>query len=197
MFFFIGTYLNTCIEGFEDEKEAIKTSVETYLKNSTQFTSNSLAIVTWINKATTTLNLRRLLSLLPHHNEAPAWLPSEDRRLLLTEDLRKKADIVVAKDGSGKYKKISDALKHVPDKSNKRTVIYVKKGVYYENVRVEKTKWNVMIIGDGMTSTIVSANLNFLDGTPTFSTATFGKFWYFYMTIIEVLPKLPKMFFIC
>ncbi|KAG2372076.1 Pectinesterase inhibitor 24 Pectin methylesterase [Vigna angularis] len=169
-----GTYLHTCIEGFEDEKEAIKTSVVSYLKNSTQFTSNSLAIVTWINKATTKLNLRRLLSL-PHHNEAPAWLPSKDRRLLLTEDLRKKADIVVAKDGSGKYKKISDALKHVPDKSNKRTVIYVKKGIYYENVRVEKTKWNVMMIGDGMTSSIVSANLNFVDGTPTFSTATFGK----------------------
>ena len=170
----IGTYQQTCIEGFEDGKEAIKTSVVSYLKNSTQFTSNSLAIITWINKAATTLNLRRLLSL-PHQNEAPEWLPSKDRRLLLTEDLRKKADIVVAKDGSGKYKKISDALKHVPNESNKRTVIYVKRGVYYENVRVEKTKWNVMIIGDGMTSTIVSASLNFVDGTPTFSTATFGQ----------------------
>ncbi|KAL9321650.1 hypothetical protein ACSQ67_009703 [Phaseolus vulgaris] len=171
----LSTYQQTCIEGFEDGKEAIKTSVVSYLKNSTQFTSNSLAIITWINKAATTLNLRRLLSL-PHQNEAPEWLPSKDRRLLLTEDLRKKADIVVAKDGSGKYKKISDALKHVPNESNKRTVIYVKRGVYYENVRVEKTKWNVMIIGDGMTSTIVSASLNFVDGTPTFSTATFAVF---------------------
>ncbi|ESW20756.1 hypothetical protein PHAVU_005G012000 [Phaseolus vulgaris] len=170
-----GTYQQTCIEGFEDGKEAIKKSVVSYLKNSTQFTSNSLAIITWINKAATTLNLRRLLSL-HHQNEAPEWLPSNDRRLLLTEDLRKKADIVVAKDGSGKYKKISDALKHVPNESNKRTVIYVKRGVYYENVRVEKTKWNVMIIGDGMTSTIVSASLNFVDGTPTFSTATFAVF---------------------
>ncbi|CAJ1958691.1 unnamed protein product [Sphenostylis stenocarpa] len=169
------TYQQTCIEGFENEKEAIKTSVVSYLKNSTQFTSNSLAIITWINKAATTLNLRRLLSL-PHQNEAPEWLHSQDRRLLLTQDLRKKADIVVAKDGSGKYKKISDALKHVPKESSNRTVIYVKRGVYYENVRVEKTKWNVMMIGDGMTSTIVSASLNFVDGTPTFSTATFSVF---------------------
>ena len=80
----------------------------------------------------------------------------------------------MAKDGSGKYKKKFDALKHVLNNSNKRTVIYVKRGVYYENVRVEKTKWNVMIIGDGMTSTIVSGSRNFVDGTPTFSTATFG-----------------------
>ena len=80
----------------------------------------------------------------------------------------------MAKDGSGKYKKKFDALKHVLNKSNKRTMIYVKKGVYYEDVRVEKTRWNVMIIGDGMTSTIVSGSRNFVDGTPTFSTATFG-----------------------
>ncbi|KHN26433.1 Putative pectinesterase/pectinesterase inhibitor 24 [Glycine soja] len=170
-----GTYQQTCIEGFEDAKEAIKSSVVSYLRNSTQFTSNSLAIITWISKAATTLNLRRLLSL-PHQNEAPEWLHSKDRKLLLTEDLREKAHIVVAKDGSGKYKKISDALKHVPNNSNKRTVIYVKRGVYYENVRVEKTKWNVMIIGDGMTSTIVSGSRNFVDGTPTFSTATFAVF---------------------
>ncbi|KHN41369.1 Putative pectinesterase/pectinesterase inhibitor 46, partial [Glycine soja] len=84
-----------------------------------------------------------------------------DRKLLLTKDLRKKDHIVVAKDGSGKYKKKFDALKHVLNKSNKRTMIYVKKGVYYENVRVEKTRWNVMIIGDGMTSTIVSGSRNF------------------------------------
>jgi pectin methylesterase-like acyl-CoA thioesterase len=120
------------------------------------------------------VNFRRLLSL-SHQNEEPNWLHHKDRKLLQKDtDLKKKADIVVAKDGSGKYKTISAALKHVPNKSDNRTVIYVKKGIYYENVRVEKTKWNVMIIGDGMNVTIVSGSLNFIDGTPTFSTATFG-----------------------
>ena len=168
-----GTYQQTCIEGFEDAKEALRISVANYLKNSTEFTSNSLAIITWINKAATTLNMRRLL-ISPYQNEAPEWLHSKSRNLLRAEDLKSKADIVVAKDGSGKYKKISDALKHVPNKSDKRTVIYVKRGVYYENVRVEKTKWNVVMIGDGMIATIVSGSRNFVDGTPTFSTATFG-----------------------
>ncbi|KAK2385909.1 putative pectinesterase/pectinesterase inhibitor [Trifolium repens] len=170
-----GTYQQTCIEGFEDTKEELKKSVVSYLKNSTEYTSNSLAIITWINKVSNTLNLRRLMSL-PYENESPKWLNSKDRKLLVTKDLRSKADIVVAKDGSGKYKTISEALKHVPNKSNKRTLIYVKKGIYYENVRVEKTKWNVMIIGDGMTASVVSGRLNVVDGTPTFSSATFAVF---------------------
>ncbi|WJX36547.1 pectinesterase [Trifolium repens] len=169
-----GTYQQTCIEGFEDTKEELKKSVVSYLKNSTECTSNSLAIITWINKVSNTLNLRRLMSL-PYENESPKWLNSKDRKLLVTKDLRSKADIVVA-NGSGKYKTISEAIKHVPNKSNKRTLIYVKKGIYYENVRVEKTKWNVMIIGDGMTASVVSGRLNVVDGTPTFSSATFAVF---------------------
>ncbi|KAM7511837.1 hypothetical protein LguiB_010712 [Lonicera macranthoides] len=109
-------------------------------------------------------------------NTKNAWLRGGDRRLLQSTSGKIKADIVVALDGSGKYKRISDALKAVPDKSKNRFVIYVKKGVYYENVRVEKPKWNVMMIGDGMDATIVSGRLNFVDGTPTFSSATFAVF---------------------
>ncbi|OIW08144.1 hypothetical protein TanjilG_06687 [Lupinus angustifolius] len=170
-----GTYQQTCIDGLEETKQTLKNTVESYLQNSTEFTSNSLSIITWINNAANTVNLRRLLSL-PYQNEEPKWLHSKDRKLLQTVDLKKKADIVVAKDGSGKYRKISDALKAVKDKNKKRTVIYVKKGIYYENVRVEKNKWNVMIIGDGMSASIVSGSLNFVDGTPTFSSATFAAF---------------------
>ncbi|KAK2354268.1 pectinesterase [Trifolium repens] len=171
-----GTYQQTCIDGLEEAEEALKSSITTNLKNSTEFTSNSLAIITWLNKAANSVKFRRLLSL-SHQNEEPNWLHPNDRKLLQKDtDLKKKADIVVAKDGSGKYKTISAALKHVPDKSDNRTVIYVKNGTYYENVRVEKTKWNVMIIGDGMNVTTVSGSLNFVDGTPTFSSATFAVF---------------------
>ncbi|KAL5061927.1 hypothetical protein RYX36_023664 [Vicia faba] len=172
-----GTYQQTCIDGLGEAEEALKSSISTNLKDSTELTSNSLAIIAWLNKAASSVNFRRRLLSLSHQNDQPNWLHPKHKKLLQTDnDLKKKADIVVARDGTGKYKTISDALKHVSDKSDKRTVIYVKKGTYYENVRVEKNKWNVMIIGEGMNVTTVSGSLNFVDGTPTFSSATFAVF---------------------
>jgi hypothetical protein len=53
----------------------------------------------------------------------------------------------------------------------------VKKGEYVENIDLDKNTWNVMIRGDGMTETVVTGSRNFMDGTPTFETATFGKFF--------------------
>lgn len=171
-----GTSHQTCIDGLA-EATTLKTSVHDYLKNSTELTSNSLAIVSWIYKVASSVNMRRLMSYADHKHKVPKWLHPKDRKLLQSSgDLKQKADAVVAKDGSGKYKTISAALKAVPEESKKRFVIYVKQGVYFENVRIEKNKWNVMMIGDGMNATIVSASLNFVDGTPTFSTATFGKY---------------------
>lgn len=170
-----GTYQDTCIDGFENT--TLRANVSEYLKDSTEFTSNSLALIKGISNAAESLKFRRRL-LTSDDEDMPHWLSPNDRNLLQSSKKPStiKADVVVAKDGSGKYKTISDALKAVPDKSKKRFVIYVKKGVYYENVRVEKPKWNVMMIGDGKDSTIVSGRLNYVDGTPTFSSATFGKY---------------------
>lgn len=161
-----GTCYETCIDGLKEAKESLFEGVSNVMKNSTELTSNSLAIVSWLSDIAGSVKLRRRL----------LWLRSGERKLIESSDLRKKADIVVAKDGSGRYKTIGDALKAVPDQSKKRSVIYVKKGTYYENVRVEKTKWNVVMVGDGKTATVVSGSLNFVDGTPTFSTATFGNY---------------------
>ncbi|RVW44998.1 putative pectinesterase/pectinesterase inhibitor 46 [Vitis vinifera] len=168
-----GTYQETCINGFESGN--LRSSVLEFLKNSTEFSSNSLAIITEISKLSGSISSRRLMGL--PEDKVPKWLSAKDRKLLQSSStLKKKADAVVATDGSGKYKTISEALKAVPDKSKKSFVIYVKKGVYNENVRVEKSKWNVLMIGDGMNKTVVSGKLNFVDGTPTFSTATFAVF---------------------
>ena len=126
-------------------------------------------IHTWLGKIADSFKLRRRLL-----SADVAVDFNVGRRLLQSTDLRKVADIVVAKDGSGKCKTISTALKDVPEKSDKRTVIYVKKGVYFENVKVEKTMWNVVVVGDGESKSIVSGKLNVIDGTPTFQSATFG-----------------------
>ncbi|KAK9218278.1 hypothetical protein WN943_006915 [Citrus x changshan-huyou] len=168
-----GTYQETCIDGLEEAKPGFRARVLEYLRNSTEMTSNALAILTGISKVESSLKLRRLLGEPPHE-----WLRPEDRKLLQSpaENWKKNANAVVGKDRFAKYKTINDALRAVPDKSKKKFIIYIKKGVYVENVRIEKPKWNVVMIGDGMNETIVSGHRNFIDGTPTFSTATFAVF---------------------
>ncbi|MBA0694923.1 hypothetical protein Goari_005185, partial [Gossypium aridum] len=170
------TYHQTCIDGFEEFNGVInRDDIDNHLKFSSEVTSNSLAIITWISKVKTAFNLRRRRLMNLEAREEHQWRSHRERVLLeSSNELKKKADIIVAKDGSGKFKTIMEAIKAVPKKSKKkRTVIYVKKGVYKENVKVEKNKWNVTMIGDGMNSTIVTGKLNVVDGTPTFSTATF------------------------
>ncbi|KAK9099639.1 hypothetical protein Syun_026684 [Stephania yunnanensis] len=174
-----GTYQQTCIDGFQNVTQEIWNVASQHLNNSTQYTSNSLAIITGISNFVTSFKLRRLMSYEDCDHGFPDWASRRSRELkqmFQTPVSKIKADVVVAKDGSGNYMSITAALKAVPEKSKKRFVIYVKKGVYYENVRVEKSMWNVTMIGDGMNATIVSGSLNFIDGTPTFSSATFAVF---------------------
>ncbi|KFK24935.1 hypothetical protein AALP_AA8G044100 [Arabis alpina] len=168
----VETYQETCMEALvEANKTSLASFGETHLKNSTEMTSNALAIITWLGKIADSVKLRR--RLMASAGDMPTM---DGRKLLEGGDLRKIANIVVAKDGSGRYRTISEALMEVEEKNEKRTIIYVKKGIYLENVRVEKTKWNVVMVGDGQSKTIVSAGLNFIDGTPTFQTATFAVF---------------------
>uniref|UniRef100_A0A1J3JQJ6 Pectinesterase n=1 Tax=Noccaea caerulescens TaxID=107243 RepID=A0A1J3JQJ6_NOCCA len=166
------TYQETCMESLAEFNDPqLKTYGESHLKNATEMTSNALAIITWLGKIADSFKLRRRLLTTDVAVDFHVG-----RRLLHSTDLRKVANIVVAKDGSGKYRTISRALQDVPEKSNKRTVIYVKKGVYFENVKVEKKMWNVVVVGDGESKSIVSGRLNVIDGTPTFKTATFAVF---------------------
>ncbi|KAL3645238.1 hypothetical protein CASFOL_010418 [Castilleja foliolosa] len=168
-----GTYQQTCIDDLETASSGTSRFASENFKNSNEYTSNSLAILSSFEQSIDALGSiggrRRLMSL-----DGPGWVSGKDRRLLQSPSSKIKADAVVAKDGSGKYKTIKAALAAVPEKSEKRFVIYVKKGVYYENVRVEKKMWNVMMVGDGKGATVVSGSLNVVDGTPTFQSATFA-----------------------
>ncbi|KAG0492399.1 hypothetical protein HPP92_005797 [Vanilla planifolia] len=167
------TDLHTCLDGLDPKLNELKARVAITMKNSTELTSNSLALLRQIEDFVSPLKFRRRRLFGEH----PPWMSSADRRRLTSSsDWSKKANAVVAKDGSGKYNTIAAALAKVPKNRSKRFVIYVKKGVYYENVRIETSMWNVMIVGDGMDATVVSGCLNFVDGTPTFSTATFAVF---------------------
>ena len=150
----------------------ITQSLKSAMSRSTEFTSNSLAIVAKILAALSDFGvpIHRRRRLLVSQQQTPEWAR---RRLLQTAGL--KPDVTVAGDGTGDVKTVNEAVARVPKKSLKVFVIYVKGGTYVENVVMDKGKWNVMIYGDGKTKTIISGSKNFVDGTPTYETATFGK----------------------
>lgn len=115
----------------------------------------------------------------------PEWVSLGDRRLL--QEVKPKPDVTVASDGTGDCKTIREAVGRIPKKSKTRFVIYVKAGTYLENNILDKSKWNVMMYGDGKDKTIVSGSLNFVDGTPTFSTATFGNYSFSSITNYKIV----------
>ncbi|KAG6668988.1 hypothetical protein I3843_01G203600 [Carya illinoinensis] len=100
----------------------------------------------------------------------PEWLSVADRRLLQSSSVT--PNVVVAADGSGDYKTVSEAVAAAPSNSKTRYVIRIKAGVYRENVEVSKKKKNIMFLGDGRTSTIITASRNVVDGSTTFTSAT-------------------------
>jgi pectinesterase len=73
-------------------------------------------------------------------------------------EAREKADIIVAKDGSGNFRTIQGALDSVPVNNTKNITILIKKGIYNEKLFV--TKSNIALVGEDRDSTrIVFAEL--------------------------------------
>ncbi|KAH7656018.1 Pectinesterase protein [Dioscorea alata] len=161
----------TCMNGFMDFNvdPSQLPSFPFTSNNISKFISNSLAI----NKAISPTNFgrhRRLLS-----SDFPTWLSISDRKLLQSSNV--KANLIVAKDGSGNYKTISEAIaasSKLRKDTSSRFIIHVKAGVYKENVEIKTSMKNIMIIGDGIDKTIVTGSKNVQDGSTTFRSATFA-----------------------
>lgn len=166
-------FANTTGNAAEKMKKALKTSMK--------LSSNGLAMVSQISSMLSELQIpgisrRRLLEIpVLGHDDYPDWANPGMRRLLAAGS-KVKPNVVVAKDGSGQFKTIQEAIDQVPKRKNNATyVIHIKAGVYQEYVLVKKTLTHLMLIGDGPKKTIITGNKNFIDGTPTFKTATVGK----------------------
>ncbi|CAD6265303.1 unnamed protein product [Miscanthus lutarioriparius] len=115
---------------------------------------------------------RRLLSI---EEDTPQWVNGPERRLLKGNFQGKlKPNVVVAKDGSGKFKTINDALNAMPKQYTGRYLIYVKQGVYEEYVTITRAMENVTMYGDGAMKTVITGSRNFADGLTTYKTATFN-----------------------
>ncbi|OWM71208.1 hypothetical protein CDL15_Pgr011335 [Punica granatum] len=171
------TFQESCLDAFENTTGDAGEKMKQILKTSRELTSNAMAMVSQISTIVGSLNVsaigRRLMSEDTRNGEIPNWVDNRGRMLLAATPANIKPDVIVAKDGSGKYKTIGEALKDVPPKNTKNFVIYIKEGVYAERVLVDKNMANVMMIGDGPKKTIVTGHLNFVDGVQTSATATF------------------------
>lgn len=171
------TNQQTCRNGFIDYNlSSHLNSFPVVLSDFSKMLRNSLAInkaaassVTALSNTNKTRS-RRLLS-----DGFPEWVSAGDRKLLQLSGGAPAADVVVAQDGSGNYKTISEAVA-ASKSGGKRFVIHVKAGVYKENVVIKRSMKNLMLVGDGIGATIVTGSKNAQDGSTTFASATFGKF---------------------
>ena len=82
--------------------------------------------------------------------------------------------ITVAKDGSGNFRTVGEAVAAAPSRSDARTVIRVKAGTYEENVEVPADKTNIALVGEGRDVTVITGSRSAADGWTTFRTATVG-----------------------
>lgn len=178
------TYQETCLDGFEGVKGDSGAKMRRFLNTSMEMTSNGLAMVTGLSSIVGSIvssaqhvNSRRLL----HLDAVPTddgWINSAMRRFLEESDFDRtqiNPDLVVAKDGSGNFTTINEALPHVPKKSKETFTLYIKEGVYEEKVMINSSLKHLLMVGDGPTKTKITGKLNFKDGTNTYQTATVGK----------------------
>ncbi|KAE9601560.1 putative pectinesterase [Lupinus albus] len=184
-----------CKQLFQDAKEDLAASISelgrnsklkkdlnTLFQDSREFISNSLAIVKKVGSLLSTFQSigGRLLSenydssVYSLDKEGyPEWIKHEDRRVLKAADDKPKPNVTVAKDGSGDFKTISEALEKMPEKYKGRYVVFVKEGVYDETVTITKKMQNITLYGEGSQKSIITGNKNFRDGVRTFLTASF------------------------
>ncbi|KAI7739808.1 hypothetical protein M8C21_024272, partial [Ambrosia artemisiifolia] len=84
------------------------------------------------------------------------------------------ANFVVAQDGSGGFSTITNAIEAAENQriGTDRVVIYVKKGIYKENIIIKKSMTNLLLYGDGIDATVITNDRNIYDGVLTSNTAT-------------------------
>lgn len=158
------TYLESCKDTINDLGVSDSMLPLMMSNNVSKLITNSLALH---NKAS---------SVFPqtYQDDLPTWVKASDRKLL--QEPSPSPDLVVAQDGSGDYSNIKAALEAAEKSSgNGRFVIYIKSGVYKEYLEIGKKLENIMLVGDGMTKTIITGNKRSGGGVDTFHTATVGK----------------------
>ncbi|RLN34067.1 pectinesterase-like [Panicum miliaceum] len=166
----------TCLDGFAgpsaSEDGRVRPYIQRRIYHAAHLVSNSLAMLRRLPQR------RRGREALEGYGRVrrgfPSWVSAGDRRRLLQQQAGAAAapDLVVAKDGSGNFTTVGEAVAAAPNNSEARFVIYIKAGGYFENVEVGPEKTNLMFVGDGMWKTVIKASRNVVDNSTTFRSAT-------------------------
>lgn len=130
------TNQDTCTEGFDELNGYVKNQLSDKLKDLSELVSNTLAIYSASGGGddddfigAPIQNRRRRLLIDEVDNERfPIWLSRRERMLLDMPVSSMNADAIVSKDGNGTFKTITEAIKKVPEHSNRRFIIYVRAG---------------------------------------------------------------------
>ncbi|GMI72137.1 hypothetical protein like AT3G05610 [Hibiscus trionum] len=177
------TSQQTCIDSFAEKNGEAAEKMKSILKTSQELNMNALGMMYGIASIAKDLNIpnignidtasfqRKVLS--EKSNDFPGWMSHSDRKLLQTNSGNIQPNVVVAKDGSGKYDSIAKALAEVPKMNTQRFVIHAKAGVYNEKFEIPKGADHVMLVGDGPTKTVITNNISVVKSkVTTFHTAT-------------------------
>ncbi|MQM16118.1 hypothetical protein Taro_049072 [Colocasia esculenta] len=114
------------------------------------------------------------------HDVVPAGLRFDGRQLAEGDlwRVRVNSSVVVAKDGSGNFTTISDAIAAAPNRTDVVEdgyfKIVVREGVYQENVVVGREKKNLFLVGAGINRTVITGNRSVYDNYTTYNSATFA-----------------------
>ncbi|KAM3693853.1 hypothetical protein ACJW31_07G015700 [Castanea mollissima] len=163
----------TCLESLDSASGPLKPALQNSITNAHKHVSNSLSILSSQfpqNISQHSQNNRRLVDV-----GVPTWISKklESRtRMLDGEYDPSRVQLIVAADGTGNFTTITDAINFAPNNSNDQTEIYVKQGVYEENVVIPSYKLNIFLRGEGTDATIITGNRSVVDGWTTFSSAT-------------------------
>jgi pectinesterase len=167
----IQTWLSAAItfqQACKDSAGDLMVQISKKMEYLSQLGSNPLSLV---NRITSTAGKFKNSTTrrLGEEQAFPKWVSAKDRKLLEATTI--KANAIVAKDGSGNYKTISEAIQAA---SGKRFVIYVKSGTYKEKIHTNKD--GITLIGDGKYSTIIVGDDSVAEGSSMAGSATFSQY---------------------
>lgn len=165
------TNLRTCQTGINHELNvaAYSTSLHFMSNNLTQLIENTLAI----NSILSSTKERQHIS--------PSWYSRKDDEMCVRAQC---ANVVVAKDGSGDFRTIAEALDasvHNRPSGFERFVIHLKEGVYNEYLEITVSMTNITMIGDGKSATIITGSRSATNGYWTYDTAIVSKFFILFL----------------